>query len=224
MHELFTSDVLSHVLCTFGCTLYFHVRKYKVHPKVHLNVGINIFSTGSTKIVQSTSESTSMYFWLYSVLYVVLCTFKNSTGCMLKSTRCTLTSTRCTLKSTHQKSEEDMINFPKRFFSIAALHAAMAKYTSTSLTPRCHCHRLPLHYSCKSNLPLRAPLPCCHRHHPQHIYTNQLLYRLECNNLHRSPHLSTLLPILIRLHPLPPQISGRRVTNSPWPTCTPSPG
>jgi hypothetical protein len=98
-----STDVLSGVLCTFGCTLYFHVRKYKVHPKVHQNVGINIFSTGSTKRVQSTSESIFMYCWLYSVLFLVLCTFKKSTGCTLKSTRCTLKSTRCTLKSTSKK-------------------------------------------------------------------------------------------------------------------------
>jgi hypothetical protein len=31
------------LLCTFGCTFYFHFWKYKVHPKVHYYVGINIF-------------------------------------------------------------------------------------------------------------------------------------------------------------------------------------
>ena len=54
-----------------------------------------------------------MYCWLYSVLFLVLCTFKKSTGCTLKSTRCTLKSTRCTIK----KSEEDTINFPKRIIN-----------------------------------------------------------------------------------------------------------
>ena len=77
--------VLSDVLCTFGCTLYFHFWKYKVHPKVHQLVGINMFSTGNRKRVQSTSESTFMYFRMYFVLSIVLCTFK----CTLKSTRCT---------------------------------------------------------------------------------------------------------------------------------------
>ncbi len=78
--------VLSDVLCTFRCTLYFHVWKYRVHPKVHEDVGINIFSTRNKKRVQSTLESTFMYFRMYCVLLIVLCTFK----CTLKSTRCTL--------------------------------------------------------------------------------------------------------------------------------------
>ena len=82
--------VLSDVLCTFGCTLYFHFWKYKVHRKVHHNVGIDIFSTGNWKRVQSTSESTFMYFRMYFVLSIVLCTFK----CTLKSTRCTFDNVR----------------------------------------------------------------------------------------------------------------------------------
>jgi hypothetical protein len=82
--------VLSDVLCTFGCTLYFHFWKYKVLPKVHRCGGINIFSTGNRKRVQSTSESTFMYFRMYFVLSIVLCTFK----CTLKSTRCTFDNVR----------------------------------------------------------------------------------------------------------------------------------
>ena len=78
--------VLSDVLCTFGCTLYFLFWKCKVHMTVHHHVGFNMFSTGSKKRVQSTSESTCIYFWMYFVLSIVLCTFK----CMLKSTRCSL--------------------------------------------------------------------------------------------------------------------------------------
>jgi hypothetical protein len=74
--------VLSDVLCTFGCTLYFHFWKYKVHRKVHHCVGINIFSTGNKKRVPSTSESTFMYFRIYFVLSIVRFTFK----CTLKST------------------------------------------------------------------------------------------------------------------------------------------
>ena len=79
--------VLSDVLCTFGCTLYFHFWKYKVHRKVRFFVGIHSCSRGNKKRVQSTSESTYMYFRVYSVLSIVLCTFK---CCSLKGTRCTL--------------------------------------------------------------------------------------------------------------------------------------
>jgi hypothetical protein len=78
--------VLSDVLCTFRCTLYFHCWKYKVHRLVHEYIGINICSTGNEKRVQSTSKSTFMYFQMYSVLSIVLCTFK----CTLKGTRCML--------------------------------------------------------------------------------------------------------------------------------------
>ena len=49
-----------------------------------------MFSTGNRKRVQSTSESTFMYFRMYFVLSIVLCTFK----CTLKSTRCTFDNVR----------------------------------------------------------------------------------------------------------------------------------
>ncbi len=75
--------VLSDVVCTAGCTLSFRFWKYKVHRKVHFYVGINSCSTGSKKRVHSTSESTFMYFCVYSVLLIVLYTFK----CTLKGTR-----------------------------------------------------------------------------------------------------------------------------------------
>ena len=78
--------VLSDVFCTFGCTLYFHFWKYKVHRKVQHYVGMNLFSMGNNKTVQSTSKSSFMYFRMYFVLLIVLRTFK----CTLKSTRCTL--------------------------------------------------------------------------------------------------------------------------------------
>ena len=97
--------VLSDVLCTVGCTLYFQFWKYKVHPKVHDHEGINIFCTGNIKRVQSTFESTFLYIRMYSVLSIVLCTFT----CTLKSTRCTLKSTRCTLK----KCTKTWFNFLK---------------------------------------------------------------------------------------------------------------
>ena len=85
-HEWAVYLVLSNVRCTFACTLYFNFWKYKVHPKVHSDMGLDMFSTGNHKRVQSTSESTLMYFRVYSVLLIVLCTFK----CTLKSSRCTL--------------------------------------------------------------------------------------------------------------------------------------
>ena len=71
--------VLLDLLCTFGCTLYFHFWEYKVHTKV-------IFSMGNGKRVHSTSKSTFMYFQMHYELSIVLCTFK----CMLKSKRCML--------------------------------------------------------------------------------------------------------------------------------------
>jgi hypothetical protein len=60
--------VLSDVLCTFGCTLYFHCWKYKVHRKVHHYVGINIFSTGNKK-------GYKVHLKYIYVLLDVLCTF-----------------------------------------------------------------------------------------------------------------------------------------------------
>ena len=82
--------VLSDVLCTFGNTLYFHCWKYKVHRKVHHYVGINKFSMGNKKRVQSTPKSTFMYFRMYFVLSIVLCTFK----CTLNSTECIFDNVR----------------------------------------------------------------------------------------------------------------------------------
>jgi hypothetical protein len=78
--------VLSDLRCTFRYTLYFNFWKYKVNPKVQSDMGIDMSSTGNHKRVQSTSESIFMYFQVYSVLLIVLCTFK----CTLKSLRCTL--------------------------------------------------------------------------------------------------------------------------------------
>jgi hypothetical protein len=72
-HACVVYFVLLDVLCTFRCILHFHFWKYKVHPKVHWHVGINIFSTRNGKTGHSSSKSTFMYFWMYCVLLIVLC-------------------------------------------------------------------------------------------------------------------------------------------------------
>jgi hypothetical protein len=74
-------------LCTFGCTLYLRMYfvlsllKVQSTPKGTLTRRNKYLSKGSGKKVHSTSKSTFMYFRMYCVLLIVLCTFI----CMLKS-------------------------------------------------------------------------------------------------------------------------------------------
>ena len=122
-HEWTVYLVLSDVLCTVRCTLYFLFWKYKVHRTVHQYVGINIYSTGNKKRVQSTSESTFMYFRMYSVLSIVLCTFK-----------CTLKGTRCTLNNVGKQD----FTFSKNQKNTSIMHAHAFFCMSTSISTRVH--------------------------------------------------------------------------------------
>ena len=76
--------VPSDVLCTFTFESTNYIRRYIDTEES------TCFFTGNRKRVQSTSESTFMYFRMYFVLSIVLCTFK----CTLKSTRCTFDNVR----------------------------------------------------------------------------------------------------------------------------------
>ena len=122
-HEWAVYLVLSDVCCTFGCTLYFNFWKYKVHPKVHSDTGINMSSTGNHKRVQSTSESTFMYFWVYSVLLIVFCTFK-----------CTLKGTRCTLNNVGKQD----FAFSKNQKNTSIMHAHAFVFMRNSISTRVH--------------------------------------------------------------------------------------
>ena len=124
-HSLTLYLVLSDVLCTFGCTLYFHFWKYKVHRKVHFYVGINSCSTGSKK------GYTVLYIRKYiHVLLRVLDTF----DCTLYFQKCTLKGTRFLLNNVGKHDLTFSKNLKMRLLCACICIFCM----STSISTRVH--------------------------------------------------------------------------------------